>query len=52
MYGQVDLKLGGGAAEAGWLIVEAYAGAQKAGNWRYVSPRGLKFKTVAQASTQ
>ena len=45
---QVELKLGSGAAEAGWTIVEAYLGARKAGNWRYVSPRGLKFKTITQ----
>lgn len=46
---EVELKLGSGAAEAGWTIVEAYVGARKAGNWRYVSPRGLKFKTITQA---
>ena len=49
---QVELKLGSGAAEAGWTIVEAYVGARKAGNWRYVSPRGLKFKTITQVSAQ
>ena len=49
---QVELKLGDGAAEAGWTIVEAYVGARKAGNWRYVSPRGLKFKTITQVSSR
>ena len=48
----MEHKLGSGAAEAGWTIVEAYVGARKAGNWRYVSPRGLKFKTITQVSAQ
>jgi hypothetical protein len=46
---ETDAKLGAGAAEVGWVIQEAYRGAHKAGNWRYVSPRGLKFKTRAEA---
>ena len=49
---QVDVKLGSGAHEAGWVIQEAYLGGRKAGNWRYVSPRGLSYKTITAAAAE
>lgn len=45
----IDAKLGPGAAECGWRIVEAYLGARKVGNWQYISPRGVKYKTKVEA---
>ena len=46
---RLDAKLWPGAAKAGWRGIEAYAGgstASKVGNWQYVSPQGIRFRSV------
>ena len=47
----IDRRLGTGAAAKGWRNVEAYHGAaaSKHGNWKYISPRGEVYKTIADA---
>ena len=45
----MDAKLGEGYAAQGWRVEEAWPGGGIKGNWKYISPSGASFSSLARA---